>query len=286
MIDIKSLICFILSIACLTACGETSIGGGLVGGVGPVEVALTVNSDGEVILSGDYTQVFGVPKILGVGWTIGFEKTLRAAKEKRYTLFILWKDEQGNIRQQQYEIGKRFKVKFDQEERVREIRDGGNGNLIVAVELISGFSCGNVFASYPTPQDIRNLRSIWESTTFRDLSSPGMHRYDVDVSSFESRRWTFEWCATDSTGLQEILMPLAVDFRIDNTSLPQTVIRQYKSVNKDGWHCHYWTTKLTRWQPRRNVKLEIRYELHDAIFDGRTTYPSGRYHQIIYTNVN
>ncbi len=141
----------------------------------------------------------------------------------------------------------------------------------------------NVTVSYMSPQ---NLESIWKRTSFRDLTAPGIQTYDVNVYSTDKLRWAFEWCATDSARLQEILRPLSVDLLIDNIVVSETAIVEDDKTSSSGWKCHYWTVALTDWRRGSTVKLAISYSLTESINDGKETYPAGEYHQIIYADVN
>ena len=118
----------------LISCDDTTVNTGPYIEAGPVAVSVTINSDGSTVLSGSYSQrIIGIGPV-GVGWTVGFEKVISEAKQYAHTLFILWEDSSGRIWKEQYDIGAEFTVNFNAQDRVRQIKSDGNGNVIVAVE--------------------------------------------------------------------------------------------------------------------------------------------------------
>jgi hypothetical protein len=104
------------------------------GHVGPVNVALTGNSRGEVSLSGEIAAPLVGNSVVGADWVVGFEKTLVKAEETSYHLYLLWEDENGNVQRDIYQIGQAFQVNFTQEEWVRKIATDSQGNIVVFVE--------------------------------------------------------------------------------------------------------------------------------------------------------
>jgi len=126
--------------------------------VGPLSIALTVDSAGNVVLSGTYSQkLIGIKGLGGISWTTGFEKVLYAAQNDANSLFILWKDSDGNMWQEEYQIGKPFKVTFNDDSRVREIRSDQQGNVVVAVEPV-----GEAPNYDDLRDDIRDLVVRWD----------------------------------------------------------------------------------------------------------------------------
>jgi hypothetical protein len=131
------------------------------------------------------------------------------------------------------------------------------------------------------PLSGQNIASIWSSTTFRDLSSPGTHTYYVDVAASERLRWAFEWCATSETLLNNSLAPLVLEFSIDGVNVAkEDITRGAKSY--PGWRCRTWATAVSGWPRGQSVTLEIHYRLQDAIYDGKDSFPAGDYYQVIY----
>jgi len=123
----------------LTGCGSnptsnTTIETGPFVNVGPVSISATIDTDGAVKLSGSYQQTLVGNQVLGAGWEVGFETTLKEAKNKQYTLFILYEDNQGYVHQQEYDVQRPFEVDFTNEQWVKKIVHDGNGNIVVFVE--------------------------------------------------------------------------------------------------------------------------------------------------------
>lgn len=141
------VITLLLSLIC-PGCGEGDVITGPYAQAGPLEVAVTINSSGDVVLSGAYSQkIVGIHGLGSVGWLVGFEKTLYKARKDTHSLFILWEDESGEIWRKQYDMGEKFEVRFTREQWVRKIKRDDRGNIIVFVEPLR---------SPPTYDDLRD----------------------------------------------------------------------------------------------------------------------------------
>jgi len=120
----------VLASSCGNATHRISLGGGIE--AGPVNIGVSVNDEGKVLLTGGFS-----PKVrVGLGpiaLTAGVQKTIELSQQRSYYLFILWQEPSGEVRRDEYEIGKKFQVIFDQTELVRQIR-GENDCTIVVVE--------------------------------------------------------------------------------------------------------------------------------------------------------
>lgn len=138
----------------------------------------------------------------------------------------------------------------------------------------------------PTQQDLQSANNLWRLAAYRDLREPGTQTYNVTVRSTDEWRWGFSWCAMDSDTLQGIRSPLSIEFSIDGRQLSNVHILEYDDTTSDGWTCHRWSTILTNWPPNRRVELEVSYGLTESIYDGRASYPSGEYHQVITVDVD
>ena len=129
---------FLLSVIMLAALGLTGCahliddGQVYVGAeAGPVDVAVAVDNNGNVSVSGGMAPKFKVG--LGpVELKVGIQKTLELTKERPFTLFVIWEDENGEIQCEEYEIGKPFRVSFAQDELIQEIQ-GNNHSIIIVV---------------------------------------------------------------------------------------------------------------------------------------------------------
>ncbi len=142
-----------------------------------------------------------------------------------------------------------------------------------------------VIASPATNQTFRNTPSIWKLTSFRDMQQPGVETYRVTINAGETWRWSFSWCAENNQQLQTISAPLTVNFLLDDTPLLDSQLLQHTVDESSGWKCRYWSTILTDWQRGETVKLEVRYYLSEAIYDGRDSYASGEYSQVILADI-
>lgn len=142
-----------------------------------------------------------------------------------------------------------------------------------------------VVAYRTNEQALQGLGSLWNLTTFRDLYAPGVQTYNVSITPNQDWRWSFAWCAINSTTLGEILQPLTVTLLLDEHVLSNSDILQHQAVSNNGDQCFYWSTVLTNWQLGTIVKLEIRYSLTSEIDDGRQNYAAGQYQQVMFVNV-
>ena len=142
-----------------------------------------------------------------------------------------------------------------------------------------------VVAYRTNEQALQGLDSLWNLTTFRDLYAPGVQTYNVSITPNQDWRWSFAWCAINSTTLGEILQPLTVTLLVDEHVLSNSDILQHQAVSNNGDQCFYWSTVLTNWQLGTIVKLEIRYSLTSEIDDGRQNYAAGQYQQVMFVNV-
>ena len=126
--------------------------------VGEVEVAVTIDTNGDVVLSGSVSQTLKQIGPVGVGWTAGFEKVLYESRQETNTpsLFILWEDDSGEIWREQYDIGQPFHVTFNDDQRVRDLKSDGR-NVLVAVE-----PTGSVPGYDELELDVQSLVERWD----------------------------------------------------------------------------------------------------------------------------
>jgi hypothetical protein len=133
----KTAVTWIFCAALLASCqSETTTFSGPSINAGPVTVSAHINNFGEIELSGEFSKkLVGVDGFdFGVNWDVGFSTTLNKASTRQNTLFILYKDEGGQIIQNEYAIDEPFVINFSDEQWVRKINNDSNGNIIVAVE--------------------------------------------------------------------------------------------------------------------------------------------------------
>jgi hypothetical protein len=118
----------------LLSCSTTVPGLGVVGGaeLGPVDVGLSVDANGILSVVGGMK-----PKVrIGLGpidLYAGIQQTVPLTAQKPYYLFILWQDANGQVHRDEYEIGKKFRVTFGNNEKVLEIQ-GENDSVIIVAE--------------------------------------------------------------------------------------------------------------------------------------------------------
>jgi hypothetical protein len=133
------LTCFLAASILLTGCQvlpkDVTVSTGPSVNVGPVAVAVTINSNGDIVLSGNYSQsLIGIKGLASLNWEFGFEKTLYEAQNASNQLFILYQDNAGEVFQAQYDIGQPFKVEFSQEQWVTRVQSSGNGSIVAYVK--------------------------------------------------------------------------------------------------------------------------------------------------------
>lgn len=154
----KSLVMWIVSALLLVSCQTetetetTTFTGFSVDVANAITISAQLNDKGEISVSG----VVSTPTSLGfVTWDVGFETVLNKAKTQQYTLFILYKDEGGQIIQNEYAINQPFKINFSKEQWVKDIDSDGNGNLIVSVELrVAQSGSTQPFVQAPTKESL------------------------------------------------------------------------------------------------------------------------------------
>lgn len=99
---------------------------------GPLEVSVSIDGSGSVAFVYGFTPKARLS--LGpVALKFAIQRTIELTKSKPYYLFILTQDSSGNVMRRDFEIGRKFRVVFNSQDRVREIV-GDNDSVIVAVE--------------------------------------------------------------------------------------------------------------------------------------------------------
>jgi hypothetical protein len=136
--------------------------------VGPVEVILNIDNEGNVSVTTGIAHKLDF-KLGAVGFSVGLSQTVDFCKHKPYHLFILWEDSNGDIHRTEYEIGKKFQVKFNHKEWVREII-GENDSIIIVVEHPSQEEDDTV-TSYPESEEVDNSDSYTEPDVEEELDT-------------------------------------------------------------------------------------------------------------------
>lgn len=175
----KRIILTILLSVLMSGCGTTKVSTGPSIGIGPVEVGLHLNSDGELELESNLSiPIVGSADLgAGISWDIAFSTVLNEYKDKENYLIVLWEDTDGSIIEQDFLIGQPFVVNFEYDQWVRKIQRIDNGSIVVFVEkqqLIQEEAQGG------------NIPSSGDSTeyteTFYDLPEDGevLNRFCAD----------------------------------------------------------------------------------------------------------
>jgi hypothetical protein len=134
--DILKKILLLFIFVLLSGCGNTTVSTGPSVGLGPIKIGLRLNSKGEFILDGKASIPIILDEDLGAGlnWDITFSTVLNKMAGKSNYLVILWQDENGDIREQDFLIGQPFDITFEHDQWVRRISRAGDGNIVVNVE--------------------------------------------------------------------------------------------------------------------------------------------------------
>jgi hypothetical protein len=154
----SKLILWFTCLLVLSGCGSKTVGfTGPALNAGPVTISAYINTDGEVTLSGTYS--LGAPEKIGPSWDVGFQTTLNQAASKKYTLFILYRNSNGDIIKQECDINQPFEIDFTNDQWVKKIQHDGNGNIVVYVEP-------NPIPASSTPQvgNTQNMAGQWTIT--------------------------------------------------------------------------------------------------------------------------
>ncbi|MBK8985842.1 MAG: hypothetical protein IPM39_07125 [Chloroflexi bacterium] len=172
----------VLFCTCVGCAGGTSFIA-VEGDVGPVEVSLAVDSNGQISVQSAITIIqIGSEDFLGVSLKMGVEKALNQAKGKSNFLILVWENDNG-IWQQQYNVGEAFKVKFSEQEWVREIYTLENGTILVEVDVksinpptLSESGKRSSSTNLVTPPPDKDTSSIWLEIVFQEARSLGNNR--------------------------------------------------------------------------------------------------------------
>ncbi len=97
----------------------------------PVNIGISIDSAGQVSVTGGFTPPIDV-NLGPIGLYAGIQSTVELTKSKPYYLFIIWEDASGEIHREEYEIGKKFKVVFEQKEYIYEIL-GHRDSIVLAI---------------------------------------------------------------------------------------------------------------------------------------------------------
>ncbi len=111
-------------------------------------IALTVDTNGEVHLSGGISIPTPIQGLISVNWLVGFDQVLNKAQQSPNMLYVLYDGGVGNVIQNEYNIGQPFKITFAENQWVRKIEQTGSGSIVVFVETVD-----STISFDPAPQD-------------------------------------------------------------------------------------------------------------------------------------
>lgn len=135
--------------------------------------------------------------------------------------------------------------------------------------------------SIPTDDEIRQSKKMWSLLEYREMYSPGVEKYTLELNSSDSLTWRFAWCAVDKNTLSNTLRQLTVNFIADNVKLDSSQVGRSTLTPTNGWACERWTALLSDMKPGSKHTLEMQYELKADVSDGTSTYKAGSYQQVV-----
>lgn len=127
----NTIVLLVLSV--LSGCTGSSQGISASGDIhaGPLKIGISITDDGGIFVSGGLAPKISVG--LGpIGLEVGIQKTIELTEQKSFYLFIVWEEPSGEVRRDEYEIGKEFQVDFDRQELVQQIKGDNNSIVVVA----------------------------------------------------------------------------------------------------------------------------------------------------------
>jgi hypothetical protein len=146
-----------------------------------------------------------------------------------------------------------------------------------------------VDAYAPTTELLSQLPDLFPTPSpYKGLMSPGQNTYSITAQSKQSYYLGLPWCTVSQEQLDSNLKAISYQLFIDSQKVPEANILQYEGpVTNNGstFHCHYWTTVLTKWQSPATITIDAIFTHSAPVFDGMTSYPAGKYEQSIVVNV-
>ena len=113
--------------------GETGPYVALESGSEAIEVALTLTTEGALKVVGSYAHTLVSSGPLRMGWEAAVEYVIRESNHRHYTLYIVYREPNGEVYQEVYDIGKPFRVTFTEHEHVEVIESSATGSIVVTV---------------------------------------------------------------------------------------------------------------------------------------------------------
>lgn len=103
-----------------------------------VDVALDITDEGVLVKEAGLTIPIIETGILNVGWRTGVSWATETAQSTPNTLYVIYEDDSGTVRQNIYDIGQPFRITFRENEWTRAIERLPNGAIVVAVKVYGG----------------------------------------------------------------------------------------------------------------------------------------------------
>ncbi|MBK9781236.1 MAG: hypothetical protein IPP55_14470 [Anaerolineales bacterium] len=123
------------------------------------------------------------------------------------------------------------------------------------------------------------LTSLWDTNNIhvKDILSPGTKSYSGNAEVGVEYVFPVYWCATTESILIDNRNNIKTEFFLDGVQIPDTYILVYGFTDEDGWRCINTSIMLSGWVSGEEYVLQIIREFKTSIYDGKTSYPAGRY---------
>ena len=140
-----------------------------------IEISLHLNSKKEFVVGGQISVPLAKAYNLGgVSWDFGFETVLNQSSEKSDYLIIVWEDENGDIREDDYSIGQPFTITFEHDQWVQRMERTQRGNIIVFVKKQAIPS--NTISRQPTSPPAKNDNASATISCENDITQVNLRR--------------------------------------------------------------------------------------------------------------
>lgn len=298
------LVIWLMSIILMSACGTntTYYTGPSVNVADVIQVSLHLNSQGEFVVGGQVSVPLANAANLGsVSWDFGFETVLNQATEKSNYLIILWQDEDGDIREDDYSIGQPFKITFEHDQWVQRIEHTQQGNIILSVQKqaiptvtamvaqqpaevvppkqtpqVSIIGGDDVFAYFDSAKALGELAEEQYSLAERNKVNRTLN-FTINLNSSRPVIWRWYWCATKKNILNQNMQAINVEFILNGENISNQFNSRYFPFTEDpmkGWTCFTYEAVLTDWDSG-TYYLEQNTTIAQPINDGEADFSDG-----------
>jgi hypothetical protein len=119
-----------------------------------------------------------------------------------------------------------------------------------------------------------------------EINQPGdVYIYEIQLDQSESVLWSYGWCTTSETILDENFTHMQVEFIVNEVSAAPDHFLIQDEIGDDGSACREYTTTLNSW-PSGQHQLEVRVTFTSPTDDGWNLYPAGTHTFKYMVNVN